>query len=180
MKNNKVSIDSNALSYLVDVMMNGKKPVGNEADEKIALLRACLYRHDILYVSPTVRAEYEEIKDEKKRRNHQEITDILLGDIFVSDPNLIGIRTDEYYKFHQSGKNAKKDCKILAESEIDGCNIILTYDQDFYKNLHDKTHSIKIMKPSDFWASLRIPHNSKPVTVPHPTNSLSKETWWIW
>lgn len=179
MKNNKVSIDSNALSYLVDAMSNCKMPVGQQADEKIALLRSYFYRDDILYVSPTVKAEYGKIKDEKKRRDHQEITDILLGDLFVSDHGLIKTRTKEYNKYH-SGKKNEKDCKILAESEIGGCNLILTYDQDFYKKLHDKTHSIKIMKPSDFWVSLRIPADSKPVIVPHPTNPLFKETWWKW
>lgn len=179
MKNNKVSIDSNALSYLVDAMMNGKKPVGKEADEKIAMLRAYLYRDDILYVSPTVRVEYEKIKDDKKRRDHHEITEILLGDIFISDHSLIRIRTKEYNKFH-SGKKNEKDCKILAESEIGGCNLILTYDQSFYNKLHGKTHGIKMMKPSDYWVSLGIPKDSIPVTVPHPTNPLSKETWWIW
>jgi len=179
MKNNKVSIESNALSYLVDAMMNGKKPVGNEADEKIALLRVYLYSDVILYVSPTVRAEFKKIKDEKKRSSHQEIADNLLEDILLSDHSLINARTKEYNKFH-SGKTNEKDCKILAESEIGGCNLILTYDQDFYKKLHDKTHSIRMMKPSDFWDSLGIPQNSKPVIEPHSTNPLSKETWWKW
>ena len=179
MKNNKVSIDSNALSYLVDAMMNGKNPVGNEADEKIALFRVFLYSDDYLYVSPTVRAEYKKIKEEKKRTNHQEIADNLLEDILVSNYSLINTRAKEYNKFH-SGKINEKDCKILAESEIGVCNLILTYDQGFYKKLHDKTHSIKMMKPSDYWVSLGIPHNSKPVTEPHPTNPLSKKTWWRW
>lgn len=179
MKNNKVSIDSNALSYLVDVMMNGKKPFGNEAEEKMALLRAYLYRDDILYLPPTVRAEYEKIKDEKKRRAHQEITDILLGDCLESDHSLVKTRTTEYNKFH-SGKNDEKDCKILAEAEIGGCDLILTYDQRFYKKLHNKTHNIKMIKPTDFWASLRIPKNSRLAREPHSTNPLSKETWWIW
>ena len=179
MKNNKVSIDSNALSYLVDVMMNDKKPMEKEADEKIALFRVYLYREDNLYVSPTVRAEYEKIKDEQKRRDHQEITDILLGDISVSDHSLIKTRTKEYNKFH-SGKKNEKDCKILAESEIGGCNLILTYDQDFYNKLNNKTHTIKIMKPSDFWVSLGIPQNSEMKKEPSSTNPHSKETWYVW
>jgi predicted nucleic acid-binding protein len=178
-KNNKVSIDSNALSYLVDAMMNGKNPVGNEADEKIALLRVYLYPDDFLYVSPTVRAEFKKIKDEKKRRDHQEITDVLFEDILELDDSLVKTRTTEYNHYH-SGKNDEKDCKILAESEIGECNLFLTYDQGFYKKLHDKTHSIKMIKPSDFWVSLGIPRKSKPVTEPHPTNPLSKETWWRW
>lgn len=179
MDKNKVSIDSNALSYLVDAMMNGKKPIGNEADEKIALLRTYLYRKDILYVSPTVKEEYENIKDEKKRRDHQEITEILLGEILELDNCLVKKRATEYYQYH-SGNNDEKDCRILAEAEIGGYDLLLTYDQDFYKRLYHKTHIIKMMKPSDFWDSLGIPQNSRPVIAPHPTNPLSKETWWRW
>lgn len=179
MKNHKVCIDSNALSYLVDAMTSGIKPTGNEADEKLALLHAYLYRNDILYISPTVRIEYERIRDEKKRINHQEVADILLGEILLSDNDIVQSKTLEYCKFHL-GKNNEKDCRILAEAELGGCKIILTYDQDFIKKLHDKTHGIRIMKPSDFWHSLDIPKKSRPVTVPHHTNPLSKETWWTW
>ena len=172
-----VCIDSNAMSYLVDAMTTAGRPGGNLAEEKIALLRIYLYRDDILYISSTVREEYEKITNEENRRNHQSIDDILLRDIPTSDPQLIEARMLEYCK-HHPGKN--KDCKILAEAELSGCQSLLTYDQVFLKRLRGKTHSINILEPSEYWHSIGIPRSSRPRRVPHVTNPLSRETWWIW
>lgn len=49
-----ISLDSNSLTYLVEAMTNGGEPVGEAADEKIAMLRIYFYRNDTLYHSVTV------------------------------------------------------------------------------------------------------------------------------
>lgn len=174
-----ICIDSNAMSYLVDAMTQGCKPTGNVADEKIALLRTYLYRNDILYISPTVKEEYEKIKSDVNRRNHQGIADILLGDIPASVPTIIESRILEYSK-HHSGEKNKKDCKILAEAELGGSQILLTYDKIFLINLRGKTRGIKMSTPSEYWNNIGIPKGSRPVRAPYSTNPLSRETWWIW
>lgn len=174
-----VCIDSNAMTYLVDAIMNGGRPSGNVSDEKIALLRSYLYREDTLYISPTVKEEYEKIKDGIKRQNHKGIADIILGDVSPPDRTLIDSRTSEYSSYHKGEKN-KKDCKILAEAELSGSEILLTYDQTLLKNLKGKTHKIKIYEPSEYWNNIGIANGCKPVRAPHTSNPLSQETWWIW
>lgn len=177
--NSLVCIDSNAMTYLVEAIMNGGKPSGNVADEKIALLRSYLYREDTLYISPTVKEEYDKIKDEIKRQDHQGIADIILGDLSPSDITLIQSRASDYSTHHQGEKN-KKDCKILAEAELSGCDILLTYDQTLLKNLKGKTHKVQLREPSEYWNSIGIMKGGKPVRAPHTSNPLSRETWWIW
>jgi len=72
------------------------------------------------------------------------------------------------------------DCKILAEAEVGGCEYLLTYDQDFLRNLREKTYAIKMMTPTEFWQALNIQKGSKPAKIPYSKNQLSKETWWVW
>lgn len=169
------------MTYLVEAMSQVSKPTGDVADEKIALLRIYLYREDILYISATVREEFEKIKNEMidKRRNHQEAATVLLGDIRASDLELVESRMLEYNN-HHSGEKNKKDCRILAEAELGGAQILLTYDDDFLKRLRDKTHSIKMLEPSKCWHGLGIPHGSSLIKGPRTTNPLSRETWWRW
>jgi hypothetical protein len=174
-----ICIDSNSLSFLIDAMTIGRKPDGEVAAEKIALLRIYLYRDEILCISPTVKAEYEKIKDEKNRRNHQDVADILLGDTQPSDLKAVELRSREYAKSHP-GKRNEKDCRILAEAELGECAILLTYDLTFLNKLCYKTRSIKMMAPSEYWQKLNLPKGVQPVKEPYPTNPLSKETWWIW
>ncbi len=177
--NSLVCIDSNAITYLVEAIMKGEKPIGDVADEKISLLRTYLYRNETLYISPTVKEEYEKIKNEIKRQNHQGIADILLSDISPPDITLVESRKSEYSKHHQGEKN-KKDCKILAETELGGCNVFLTYDQALLINLRGKTHKMKLSEPSEYWNNIGIAKGTSPVRAPHATNPLSRETWWIW
>ncbi len=174
-----VCIDSNAVTYLVDAIMNGGQPIGDVASEKISLLRTYLYRDDTLHISPTVKEEYEKIKNEIKRKNHQGIADILLSDVSPPDSSLVESRASEYSIHHKGVKN-KKDCKILAEAELSGCNILLTYDQTLLKNLRSKTQTLKLCEPSKYWNSIGINKGAKPVRSPHDTNPLACQTWWKW
>jgi predicted nucleic acid-binding protein len=174
-----VCIDSNCCSYLVDAMVKSVRPTGDVAGEKIALLRIYFYSNDTLYVSPTVKAEYEKMKNEGERRNHQGVVDILLGDIQPTAICTLESRIMEYAEYH-TGKKNKTDCRILAETELGGGQILLTYDQDFLKRLRGRTHTVRMMTPSEFWSSLGLSKGIEPVKVPHPTNPLSSEKWWIW
>ena len=177
--NSLVCIDSNCLTYLVDAMALGGRPTGNEAEEKIALLRIYFYRNDTLYVSPTVKAEYEKMTNKVKRQNHRGIADILLGDIQSLDPHVLESQALEYAKYHNGERN-KIDCRILAETELGGGNILLTYDKDFLRRLRNRTHSIRMLMPSEFWSGLSYTKGIKPVTSPHPTSPLAAEAWWAW
>ena len=172
----QVAIDSNAMTYLVDAMTAGCRPSGELAREKIALLRNYLYRDDILYISATVAAEYKRIKEERLRHYHQELADILLGEIVEMDPSEIKSRTAEYSAFH----SRHNDCRILAESELGGASVLLTYDRDFMKRLRSRTRLIELLSPSEFWVQLNIPRGARPAKSPSPSNPLAKKLWWVW
>jgi len=174
-----VAIDSNCLTYLVDAMYSCERPIDDLADQKIALLRIYLYRDEILYISSTVQSEYRKIRDASNKERHEGISNILLGDVPKSNPKTIEDRFCFYTNFHKGKKN-KKDCRILAESELGDCQYLLTYDFKYLSRLKEKTEIIKMKTPVEFWSSLNIPKGAKPVRTPHPTNPLSNQTWWIW
>ncbi len=176
----KVAIDSNCLSYLVDAIHLGRKPTGNQADEKIALFRIYLYRRETLRVPPAVKSEYERIKDKQYKELHDSIHMILLEDVFLScDPEVLESCVQEYSVVHP-GRKERIDCQIVAEAELGGCHYLLTYDYDLLSHLKGRTHRIELMTPTKFWNVLEIPHGMNPPYVPHPTNPYSKQTWWIW
>ena len=169
---NLVCIDSNAMTYLVEAMTKGGRPVGSEAEEKVALLRLYLYRNQILYITPTVRSEYEKMKEGAKKRFHTEIDGILLDEIVVSDQQAVDARASEY--------NKDNDCHILAEAEIGDAEVLLTYDQPMLKRLRNNTKTIKLCSPTEYWRQINIPLGSRPVTRPSDSNPLARESWWIW
>lgn len=174
-----IAIDSNCLSYLVDAMYSCERPLDNLADQKIALLRTYLYRDEILFISSTVHSEYQKIKDALNKERHEGISDIVLDDVPESNPKAIEDRFYYYTNFHKGQKN-KKDCRILAESELGGCRYLLTYDFKYLSRLKEKTETIKMKTPSEFWSLLNIPKGARPARTPSPTNPLSNQTWWIW
>lgn len=177
--NTDIAIDSNCHTYLVDAMYSCEQPVDKLANQKIALLRIYLYRNKILHISPTVKLEYQKIKETSKKERHDGVSNVLLGDVPKSDYKITENRFNFYANFYK-GKKKENDCRILAESELGGCLYLLTYDFDFLKQLKEKTKSIKMRTPVEFWDSLNISKGSKPIRAPHPTNPLSKQTWWIW
>ena len=177
--NSSVCIDSNCYTYLVQAMTDGGKPTIEPVDEKISIYRIYLYRNDILYITPTVRAEYQRIKDNSKLTNHQNVDEVLIGDIPLADSKAIHERFLEYTKVFEGNKN-EKDCLILAEAELGKCDMLLTFDKSFLNALRDKTHTIKMHEPSVYWRSLGVQQGAPPVTAPRPTNPRSSETWWRW
>lgn len=171
-----VCADSNAMTYLVEAMTNVSRPTGDVAAEKMALLRIYLYRSDVLYLSQSVEWEYQQIKDGKRKQDHKQIADILLGEIRSVDSNAIEARATEYLVYHRR----QKDCRVLSECELGGGDVLLTYDQDFLKRLRGKTKKIQLCAPSEYWSRLAVPKGVRPMTLPHSSNPLSREAWWVW
>lgn len=171
-----ICIDSNAMTYLVEAMTEVRQPVGNVAGEKIALLRIYLHHDGTLYISPTVRAEYEKMQEGVQKHHHHNADKVVLGDTLFADQTNINSRTDEYFALHQE----INDCRILAESELGGADVLLTYDMTFLKRLKGKTHKIELFTPSEFWSKLQIPRGSRPAKSPALGNPLAKATWWVW
>jgi predicted nucleic acid-binding protein len=174
-----VAIDSNCFTYLVEAMYASQKPTDNLANQKISLLRLHFYRKDILYISATVLNEYERITDKQKKEKHHQTSAVQLGEVSESDPKNIEKRF-EYYRNSHSGEKEKKDCRILAESELGGCQYLLTYDQRFLNHLKSKTKTIKMITPFEYWNLLNVIKGVNPERIPTNSNPLSKQEWWRW
>jgi hypothetical protein len=89
--NEKVSIDSNSLTYLLEAISSGYDPQNDKSDltcERVAMIRIFLYRDiSFFYILFSVKKEYLRITDERWRREHKELVNVLLRDL-----NLIKIR----------------------------------------------------------------------------------------
>jgi hypothetical protein len=86
----------------------------------------------------------------------------------------VQIRAEELFTRH--GK--MPDCRILAEAEELELESLLTYDTKFLSRLAGASPATVVESPSSYWVRLGIPKGAKPVTIPHPTNPLSQQSWW--
>ncbi|MBL1142844.1 MAG: type II toxin-antitoxin system VapC family toxin [Proteobacteria bacterium] len=178
MKQNKeqhVGLDSHCLSYLLDGIAGVSCPTDSLAQERISLLRIWFYRPGTFYITETVLAEVAQIRDIYRRELHDGFINSLFLDYPVRIRAEVKNRAKEFETYHPK----HNDCLILAEAEELNLDILLSYDNDFLKRLSNVSEITRLMKPVDYWVSLNIPKGSQPVTVPHHTNPLSKETWWV-
>jgi hypothetical protein len=170
---NSVAIDSNLLTYLLQAMVPGYNPLRDTTglvQDKITMMRLFLYSRKPFYISPKVQDEYMDITDSNLKEAHKRLNDLHLLDMLpIPDKELVKKRKDCYLKFHPG----EKDCQILAEVEIAGIEILLTRDRDFYDKLHKEILTVKLMKPIEFWNSLKIPKGTPPITAPHFLKSIT-------
>ena len=175
----KIAIDSNTLTYLIDATQPSYDPAIdiNLADERISMLRLFLYLGQSFYILPTVRNEYNRIKDPKKHYFHKHYHDILLLDTHKNiDPSALNILKTFYNRTH----TGESDCLVLAEAELSYMDILLTCDDDFIKKLSSVSSKVKIYRPKDYWKQLNIPKGSIPNLFPYHSNPLVSKTWWQW
>ncbi len=176
MKNREqqVGLDSQCLSYLLDGIAGVSRPVGDLANEKISLLKAWFYRPGTFVLTETVVAEVAKIRNVPLKELHESFINTLFLDYPVNDVEAVKSRAKEFEEYHAK----ENDCLILAEAEELNLDIVLTYDNKFWKRLSSTSNTTHLMKPTSYWKSLNIPKGAKPITVPHVTNPLSKEIWW--
>lgn len=172
----KIGLDSQCLSYLLDAIVDIEEPFDSLAEEKKALIRIWLYPPVTYYVTETVLSETEGIKGKERRDFHKSFIDTLFLDSPIRNPSAVNNRANALSAFH----SGTKDCRVLAEAEDQELDFLLTYDKNFLKHLSPASISVKVTKPSPYWADLRIPKGAKPQTVPHHTNPLSRKKWWRW
>jgi hypothetical protein len=80
----------------------------------------------------------------------------------------------------QSEHPKLNDCRVLAEAEELGLDVMLTYDNKFWKRLQNSSATTMLVKPSTYWAGLGVPRGAQPKTLPDHTNPLSSQSWWRW
>lgn len=171
----EVFVDSNCLSYVVDAMWAVSPPTDQLAGERVALLRIYLYAAATLWTVPTVKQEFERIRDAERLANHRAATSVLFGVRPLQRPDAVASRAAGLLKLHQK----PADCRIVAEVEDVGGRVLLTFDGDLVRRIKGHT-PLKLRTPSQFWGELAIPRGAKPRTVPAPENPLAGQTWWRW
>lgn len=174
----QIGLDSQSLSYLLDAIVGIEEPTDILATEKKALVRSWFYRPGgfAFTLTATVIAEVRQIPDATRREFHESFIRTLFLDYPVLDPIAVQARADQFAGAHPK----PRDCRILAEAEELGLDVVLTYDHDFWKRLREKSPTTRLIKPSEYWADLGIPAGAMPQTIPHPTNPISAQSWWRW
>jgi predicted nucleic acid-binding protein len=172
-----IVLDSNTFTYLINAIHSENE---NEllAQEYLALIRIFFYTGKAYHLLPKVEEEYQNIPEEKKRKLHERFRDIHFIELKLPpDEREIISRTKELFKHHSK----TTDCRIVAEAEFYGADILLTIDSDLLKRLKNKSNGLEIAKPSEYWLSLKIPQGTEPVITPYHSNPLlHKSNVWRW
>ena len=174
----RIAIDSNCLTYVIQAVNSGERPTGDTGDldqQKLALLRIYLYLNDTLYVPKTAMDEARKISDVRRADEHASFNSSLFGTWPAQNQKRVDDRAAELLRFH----NKKSDCLVVAEAEDTFMTVLLTRDTKMIKRLVDQTN-VLLITPLEYWASLNMTKDAKPVKVPHPTNPLAGQTWWRW
>jgi hypothetical protein len=121
-----------------------------------------------------MREEIDRIADIDTWLHHKAIEGWLDTRPYTFKEQQILNRTSYFYQCH----NKHIDCKILAEAEAMGMNILLSHDNDFKRRLGQKAIEVIIISPSDFFLSLNLPPGTKPLLRPLSSSPLYGKTWW--
>ncbi|WNG20822.1 hypothetical protein [Cystobacter fuscus] len=144
--------------------------------ERKALVRVYLYMVGTFYVSKTVVVECDRIRDEERRQMHDSSISVQFLDLPVQCVSRVDERAAYLLGFHSK----QGDCRVLAEAEDLGLNVLLTYDGDFKKRLAPVANAVSVLTPSEYWERLGIARGTPPRRVPDYINPLSKQSWWQW
>ena len=171
----KVGLDSQCLSYIIDVLVGVEEPTDPLANERKALVRAWFYRPVpwTFYVSETVVSECARIRDEDRQERHERFIDDLFENPPRYDSAAVVARATKLMEIHPK----LNDCCILAEAEDLGLDTLLTYDADFRRRLAPVSRVV-VTTPSAYWDGLDISRGVRPQIMPDPTNPLSRQSWW--
>ncbi len=169
----EVGLDSQCLSFIIDALEGVAEPTDALAEQKVALVRTYLYTPGTLWTMPTVKREFERIRDPVRRAKHRSWTSVLFGVYPLKDPKAVRQRAAELEVLHAD----IDDRMVLAEAEDIGFSVLLSFDADFVKHLTHRTR-LNLTRPVPFWDSLAIPKGATPDKVPNPENPLASQTWW--
>jgi len=171
-----IAIDSNALTYLIEANQEDYDPAIDIhlGKQRIAMIRTLFYSDRLLWVGPTVEAEYRNIPDPIKREAHRRIAQYVLEDQPLRvDRDTLEARVRELTSSHRG----EADCRVVAETEFAGLDTLLSCDERML-GAFTGVSQVSIRQPCDFWESLRIPSRSTPLRCPAPGHPLFGKNWW--
>lgn len=174
-----VGVDTNILAFLAQAAKGMYDPAA-DADrvlrpERIAAYRVFLYSACIA-VTPTVHEEIEKTADPRERAELAGWKDALLVELLDVHPDAVEAQT-RWLRQHHAWE---RDCRIVAEAELGGLDVLLTFDKTLRKRLDGRAAPLRLRYPSEYWAELQIPRGQAPHWSPTPTNPLQTATWWRW
>ncbi|MEM7747650.1 MAG: type II toxin-antitoxin system VapC family toxin [Pseudomonadota bacterium] len=175
---NRVALDSNAMSYLIEALGSfSGPPTGNTAAEKIALARCFLYRQPetVFCITPTVSAEFSKIPDQERLSEHANWALLHLQVLPKpsSTADLI-FRTNTLNAFHSD----VDDCRIVAECEALDVNMLLTSDRKFCNAMNRVGTTVGVLSGQQYWNEMAVSPGETPMMELHPDSPLNTATWW--
>lgn len=180
----KVALDTNIAAYLIDAIEIGYSPFEDFrtglAPERIAAYRIYVYA-GTPFVVPTVRNEIEQTRDPDRHWKPLNTVAYQFNEIGEQDlsPQCVAERAEAYRAYHR-GPHNERDCRIVAEAECAGLDVLLTFDVNLKKALVDRTSSLAIKSPSEYWQELGLPRGLEPKHAPAQGNVLALAKWWRW
>lgn len=177
-----IAYDSNALTRLIEANCPNYDPATDHDDrkrpERVAAFRIFIC-YDICPGLPTVRVEYERIKQDACREEHRAL-DFIHFDWMDLDQAQVNVRAAHYATYHSDDD----DCRVVAEAEVAGVAVLLSDDQPLRKHMRNRAKPLHVVTPSAYWRFMRM-HGlnvlrRRPAdftTHPHPH---ANRTWWLW
>ena len=172
----KIALDSNCLTYLINACKGTTGIDPSIAEEGLALIRIWFYLDDRYFISEQVLKECQPISDKDHRETHLAFANTTYFGLEPKAPDIVKSRAKHFFSIHQG----KKDCRVLAEAEDMGANILFSYDNSFIKKLGQCSDRVRIMRPSEYWKSAQLPRGIVPKLRPHDSNPLATMTFWRW
>ena len=179
----KLALDTNVAAYVVEALELGYTPFEDlQKDlilDRIAAFRLYVYGGPPCIV-PTVKHELEETH-QPRRWKPFDGTPYRFEEIAATqvDEASVIARASDYGRIHRGSQNGR-DCRIVAEAECADLGVLLTFDLDLRKALGEKTRSIAIRLPSEYWQDLNLPRGLTPTNPPAPGQVLAMAKWWRW
>jgi len=173
-----VVLDSNAMTYLDQATHRVYSPYTDSSDlceDRVALFRLYLHLEQIPWIVPAIEMEYERIREESRLRSHTLLAYAFLHEFTGPlDGEAIGSRVEELQTRH----NREQDCRVVAEAEAYGAEVVLTCDRGMLRNLEGAAR-VALYRPKTYWEKLAVLRGRRPPREPivEPTDTTQ---WWIW
>ncbi len=148
-----VGVDTNVLAHFIQIVRGQYDPFrdadgGLRAERRAAswVLRAV----PCLAVPPSVLAEIERTADPTERPAPVRWRDALPLEILKCPVSTVAARAQWFHQFH--GQN--RDCRIVAEAEVGGLVILLTFDPTLRNRLGNRSPTLRVRFPTEYWGEL--------------------------
>jgi hypothetical protein len=171
-------IDTHILDYFDSAMHSDDLQMSSDQDlrdQEVAILRLFLWAD--FGIGRIAAEEVGQISNREKRERLERIIGIQLPEVWVQEED------DDHWRGrvielgqHHDGN---RDCELVAEAEIVGASIFLSYDKTMVRRL--KPHArVSLLFPTEYWNALAIPRGTPSKWKPAPENPLADTTFWRW